>query len=80
MATSKKKRKKSGSPAPASAPSAAKVLTVAAAPAAQLAEPAQDQTEAEFATEYGYVRKDLRHLAIVSAVLFVVMLGIGFLI
>lgn len=32
------------------------------------------------ADEYNYVRKDLRHLAVISIVLFVVMLGVGYFI
>ena len=32
-----------------------------------------------WSTEYGYVLKDLRHLAIVSTTLFLVMLVVGFL-
>ncbi len=65
MATSKRNRRKNTTPA---------------APATRTATPVAPVDEAELATEYGYVRRDLRQLSLVSVVLFVVMLAIGFLI
>jgi hypothetical protein len=69
MATSKKKRKSSST-------------TATAAPKRSVAPPAPvvatpEPTEDDLVEEYQYVRKDLRQLTLVSAVLFVVMLGVG---
>lgn len=77
MATSKKRRKSSRSATGRSqshAPSAASAQQSAAA--------AQEEgdSRAEFVEEYSYVRKDLRHLSLISIGLFAVMLVIGFLI
>jgi hypothetical protein len=65
MATSKRNRKKSAVPA---------------ASATRASAPVAEDAESELAAEYGYVRKDLRQLSLVSLVLFAVMLGIGFFI
>ncbi len=71
MASNRKKSKKSSSP-------------VSSAP--QTSPPEQSAAEVEaaeaevFAEEYSYVGKDLRHLTIVSLVLFAIMFGVGFFI
>ena len=84
MATNKNKKKKSTR---SSASSNAQQTS------GEKLEPSADSTEAsdtsediysdsvaDFKEEYSYVRKDLRHLAIISFVLFAVMFGIGFFI
>lgn len=69
MASSKRKRKSSTS-----------ARTSHPAGTTEVPELEAEDTSAGLSTEYAYVRKDLRHLAIVSVVLFVVMLGVGYFI
>jgi hypothetical protein len=81
MATSKKKRKSSSTTATTAMAAPKQVVAtpapkrVAAAPAPAVATPVS--TEEDLAEEYQYVRKDLRQLTVVSAVLFIIMLGAG---
>ncbi len=67
MAKSKKKRSE-------------KAVVPKRPPVTQAAATPDIDDASSFAEEYGYVRKDLRHLTVISIVLFVVMLGVGFFI
>lgn len=78
MATGKKRsRRSSGS---AAVRHGGAVATDATASAAPQTTSTGTEDAAEFAQEYSYVRRDLRQLFIISAVLFAIMVGIGFLI
>jgi hypothetical protein len=89
MATSKKKKKRGSAATPTAraqasrpkAPGEQRHQGVPSTSTAQIADVnATEEDDAEFEAEYSYVRRDLRHLSVISLVLFAVMFVIGFVI